>query len=416
MVPSKTRTAKTQMAKTRMAKARMANPSADAAAMLRRVGFALLFFVVPVTALFARRAIVIVAPVAVVMIVLAALLDSGSRRPGPKLRAVLLSSAGLAGAILFFWATLSLLWTPFVAEAAERLLNILAMAAMALGGYLAIPDRMRSANLYILPVGVGMAALLGMVALFREGSVTEIQSLDRGMILLVLLLWPAITWLHSRGRNLEALLLGVIVALGALFATDTLALQALFVGALAFALTAVLPAAGARMTAVAMAGSLLLAPLLPFLLEPLAVAVLGPKASAAVSLSVWKTVILSEPGRLITGHGLETALRGRLFGLLPPAAPWSFLFEIWYELGVVGAVTGATLLYCAATGARGERPVLGPGIMAAFASAFALGCLGVATAQIWWLAALIVVVLIFVSIERGQFRTTRPKAILRPVR
>ena len=69
----------------------------------------------------------------------------------------------------------------------------------------------------------------------------------------------------------------------------------------------------------------------------------------------------------------------------------------------------------AAMAARGERPVLGPGIMAAFASAFALGCLGVGTAQIWWLTGLLVVVLTFVAIERGQFRTTRPKAVLRPV-
>jgi hypothetical protein len=392
-----------------------ADPSADAAAMLRRIGFALLFFAIPVSALFARRAIVIVAPVAVGLILLAVLLDGSSRAPVDKLLAVVLSRAGVAGGILFFWAALSLLWTPFVAEASERLLNILAMAVMAMVGYLALPDRMRSANLYILPVGVGMAALMGMIALFREASVPESQSLDRGMILLVLLLWPAITWLHSRGRNLEALLLAVTVAFGALFAADAMALQALLVGAFAFAVTALMPAIGARLTAAIMAGLLLLAPLLPFLLEPVALAFLGPKAGATAVLAVWRDIILSEPQRLITGHGLETALRGRLFGLLPANAPWSFLFEIWYELGLVGAVAGATLLYSAARAARGDRPVLGPGIMAAFASAYALGCLGVPTAQIWWLTALIVVVLIFVTIERGQFRTTRPKAILRPV-
>jgi hypothetical protein len=30
----------------------------------------------------------------------------------------------------------------------------------------------------------------------------------------------------------------------------------------------------------------------------------------------------------------------------------------------------------------------------------------------WWFTALALVVLVFVSIERGQFRTTRPKARL----
>ena len=273
-----------------------ADPSADAAAMLRRLGFALLFFGFPVSALFARRAIVIVAPVAVVLILLAAMLDGGARAPVDKLLAVLSSRAGLAGGILFFWAILSLLWTPFVVEASERLLNILAMVAMAMVGYLAVPDRMRSANLYILPVGVGMAALMGMIALFREGPMGEAQSLDRGMILLVLLLWPALTWLHSRGRNLEALLLAVIVALGALFAADSLALQALSIGAFAFALTAVMPAAGSRLIAGVMAGLLLLAPLLPFILEPLG----GGDSRAQIQRGC-------EPFRLARRHPVRTS-------------------------------------------------------------------------------------------------------------
>src|SRR3712207_8495581 len=45
----------------------------------------------------------------------------------------------------------------------------------------------------------------------------------------------------------------------------------------------------------------------------------------------WRQIILSEPLRLLTGHGLETALRGRYFGLVPPSAPSTLLFEIWYR-------------------------------------------------------------------------------------
>jgi hypothetical protein len=30
----------------------------------------------------------------------------------------------------------------------------------------------------------------------------------------------------------------------------------------------------------------------------------------------------------------------------------------------------------------------------------------------WWFTALVVTILMFVAIERGQFRTTRPKAML----
>lgn len=391
-----------------------ADPSTDAAAMLRRVGFALLLFAIPVAALLTRRAVVVLAPLAVILLVLAALIDGGARGPREKFLRLLRSPGGMAGLVLLLWAALSLLWTPFVAEASERLLNIVSMALLGLAGYLALPDRMRSANLYILPVGVGLTALLGMLIAF-EGDLSfdpDGQSLERGMIVLALLVWPAVAWLHSRGRSLEALLIAVIVALAALMAAETLALQGLAAGAIVFAITAIAPHGGTRLTALAMAGLLLFAPVLPFVLKPLAAAMVGADSPMVASLDVWRHVVVGEPLRLITGHGLETALRGRFFNLLPVNAPYTVLFEIWYELGLVGATAGAVLLHAAVLKSGEQRPVLEPGIMAAFATAYAFGCLGIGTAQVWWFTALVVVVLVFVAIERGQFRTTRPKAIL----
>jgi hypothetical protein len=396
----------------------LADPSADAAAVLRRVGFAILFFAIPMSALFARRALVALAPLAVALLVIAAVLDSGVRNVGQRLGAILASPGGVAGSVLVLWIALSLVWTPYLPEASERLLNIAAMAVMGLAGYLALPDRMRSANLYILPVGVGLAALIGTTMALRGtgGTTKEELSLERGMIVLVLMLWPAVTWLHSRGRNLEAIVLALIVALGALFADDALALQGLAAGAFVFALTAVSPKAGSRLTALALAGFLLLAPALPFILKPLAEGLLGPKVPLVAGFDAWRAVVLNDTLRLITGHGLETSLRGRMSGLVPPAAPFGILFEVWYELGIVGAVSGAVMLYRSVLGAGGDRPMLGPGILAAFATAFALGCLGISTAQVWWFTLLVVVVLIFVTIERGQFRTKRPKAVFRSIR
>jgi hypothetical protein len=226
------------------------------------------------------------------------------------------------------------------------------------------------------------------------------------------MLWPAMTWLHSRGRNVEALALPIVVALGALFTTNGLPLGGLAAGAVVFARTAISPSVGARLTALVMAGLLLIAPLLPFIMEPVAAGFLGPKSATAISLDTWSKVVLEDPLRLLTGHGLETSTRGRSFDLLSPNAPYTFLFEIWYELGLVGAVAGAVLLYSVVSGARGHRPILGPGMMATFASAFALGCLGIGTALVWWFTALVVVVLAFVAIEHGQYNTTRPKAMI----
>ncbi|SCY54497.1 peptide ABC transporter permease [Microvirga guangxiensis] len=396
----------------------MADPSADAAALLRRLGFAILLFAIPLAALFTRRALVVMAPLAVALIVLAAFLDGSARSPRQKAMSFLTSRAGLAGAVLLLWAALSLIWTPFVMQASERLLNIVAMGLMAVAGYLALPERMRSANLYLLPVGVGFAALVGIAMLLRGGGHLDPDGLgvERGMVVLVLLLWPAVTWLHSRGRNLEAVALALAVGIGTLLTSDVLPIIGLVVGGLTFAMTAMSPRAGSRFVGLAMAGLLILAPALPFLLKPIAGSILGSASSIVMGLEAWQGLILKEPARLLTGHGLETSWRGRIFGLVPNETPFSLLFEIWYELGLVGAVSGAILLSQAAVSAGGHRAILGPGIMASFASAFTLGSCGIGTAQIWWFTALVVLVLVFVAVERGQFRTKRPKAILRRLR
>jgi len=394
-----------------------ANPSADAAAMLRRIGFAILFFAVPLAALFTRRALVAMAPLAVILLVLASVLDGSARHAREKLVALAVSPGGVAGLVLLLWAGLSLIWTPFLPQASERLLNITGMTLMALGGYLAVPERMRSANLYLLPVGVGLAALIAIPLALTGGSGVDPQglSLERGMLMLVLLLWPALAWLHSRGRNLEAIGLALAVAVCSLLTRDGLPLYGLAAGAIVFVLTALSPNLGPRLTGLAMAGLLLFAPVLPFVLKPVAAALFGARAPITASLEAWRQIILNEPLRLLTGHGLETALRGRFFGLVPPAAPSTLLFEIWYELGLVGAVAGSILIYQAVVRAKGHRATVAPGIMAAFACTYALGCLGIGTTQVWWFTALAVLVLIFVAIERGQFRTKRPKAVLRRI-
>jgi hypothetical protein len=322
----------------------MADPAADAAALLRRIGFTLLMLVLPVTALVARRAIVILVPVAIVLLVIAAAIDGGARPVREGLRRLAASPAGIAGALILLWCGLSLIWTPFRAEASERLFNILATIALAVAGYLALPDRMRSANLYILPVGVALAALSAIGLVGRNGDDEDMQNLERGLIVLALLVWPAAAWLRSRGRDLEAVLLALAVALAIVLRPQLIPLPGLVVGAIVFAIATARPSFGTRSTALVMAGLLVLAPLVPFVLGPLATALLGPGHDLSTSLEIWRSAILEEPARLITGHGFETALRGRFVGLLDPAAPSTLLFEVWYELGVVGALAGAVAL------------------------------------------------------------------------
>ncbi len=337
-----------------------------------------------------------------------------------SLRRTLLTPGGLAGALALGWCILSLVWTPFLAQASERLVNLVGLALVMMAGYLALPERMRSANLYILPVGVALAALCAMLLAFLgmrgRASPEDTQNLDRGLIVLVLFLWPAVGWLRSRGRHIEALLLALLVALAAVMAPHPMPLQALTAGAVVFAVAAISPRGGTALTAFVIAGLLLCAPVLPFIGAPIAKALLGAGDPVVGSLEVWRSVVVNEPLRLITGHGFETALRGRSVGLLSPQAPITVLFEIWYELGFIGAAAASFGLYRAVHSTGEGHPLLVPASMAAFATAFAFACLGIGTAQIWWFTALAVVVLLFVAAERGQFRTTRPKATLRRVR
>ncbi|MDP4023054.1 peptide ABC transporter permease [Methylobacterium sp. NEAU 140] len=390
------------------------DPALDAAALLRRMGFFGLFVILPVLAQVARRAAVILAPIAVVLLVIASAIDRRQRPVRPGIARLLTAPAFLAGMLVVLWSALSLAWTPFPGPALERLANLLATIGLALLGYLALPDRMRSANLYLLPLGVIAGAIVAIVlgvfgAHITPAGTEEDGALDRGLILLILLIWPALAWLRSRRRDREALGLALLVAAALTVQPNATQIAALAIGAVAFAVTSFRPKLGVALTALISAALLAVAPLLPFLARPIGAALFGPLAPGVLSLKSWQKVVTTEPVRLITGHGFETALRGRLVGLVPINAPTTALFEFWYELGIVGAFAAAFALHAAIRRAGRDVPALVPAAMACFASAFAVACLGVGLTAIWWLTALAIAVVVFIAVERGQFRTSRPK-------
>ncbi|HEX8417169.1 MAG TPA: peptide ABC transporter permease [Methylobacterium sp.] len=393
------------------------DPALDAAALLRRVGFFGLFVIVPVAAQVARRATVILAPIAIVLLILASALDGKYRPVRPTALRLLGSPAFLAGLLVILWSALSLIWTPFLGPATERLLNLVATVLLTFAGYLALPDRMRSANLYLLPLGVAAAALVAiLLGLFGQsllrGAPEEDNTLDRGLILLALLAWPAIAWLRSRHRDLEALAVLLLVSGAMALAPNTTQIVALAVGAAAFALASFRASLGTAVTAALVAGLLVAAPILPFIARPIGIAIAGPVAPSVLTIKAWQKVVTTEPVRLVTGHGFETARRGRLVNLLPSNAPTTMLFELWYELGIVGAFAAAYALYASIRRAGREAVLLVPGALAAFAAAFTIACIGVGLTAMWWVTTLSIAVLVFVSVERGQFRTRRPKASL----
>lgn len=397
------------------------DPVASATALLRRLGFATLMLVIPSLALVSRRAVVVLAPIGVSLLIIASILDGENRPIGKSNRAFAGSVPVLATIVLLVWISLSLIWTPFYEPAAARLGSILAMTALTVAGYYALPERMRASNIYLLAIGVSVAAIAGIAlsVLYGQGLVEPpdgVATLERGLVAMVILVWPAVAWLSSRRRDVQAVLLALAVAAASLLGPTILPFVAFLVSGAVCVLATSAPRVATAATATAMAGLILLAPVIPFVASAFSASPVGPDAGGFLEpLLVWRDLIIGEPLRLLTGYGLEAALRGRGSGLLPANAPYSVLFEIWFDFGLVGAVAGAVALYGAVMASTRSHPPLTPGALAAFVSAFVMGAMGVATTQMWWVTTLIVVPLIFIAIARGQFRTKRPKALLRMI-
>ncbi|MFC0284684.1 peptide ABC transporter permease [Camelimonas abortus] len=393
------------------------DPTVDTARLLRRVGFFVLVFLLPIGAVVSRRASVILTPVAVALLALASLIDRAPRSPATFLRNVFGSAGGVAALVLVGWAVLSIAWTQFPATAAEKVLQIGWMTFIGLAGVAAMPERVRTANLHLIPVGVAIGAL-GAIALgaFRAQDVNaelmDADPLDRGLVVLAVMVWPAVAWLACRGRVLGACVLLAVVAVATCVMPENAALLAVAVGAGLYALVRLTGDRGVRLAAIVMPALLAFAPLFPLVPRPFLKFFHGPMYPGAVALRAWAEETGREPLRMLTGHGLDTSIRSRLAGFLSPDAPRTLPFEIWYELGVVGALSAAAALYFAImTARRQENPSLAAGIVACFGAAFAIASFGDANAQSWWLATLAAAIITFMAIRRGAFRAARPLAI-----
>lgn len=390
------------------------DPATDAALLLRRIGFATLAVALPIASLVSRRAAVVLAPIGVVLLVIAALVEAPAIFSATLKRAVF-SRPGMILLGLVGWAVLSLIWSPYTMSAAEKASNLVLAVALGFCGVAALPERMRASNLNLAALGTGVAAVFALalivVAAMRPVE-AEPGSVERGVSVVLIMAWPALAWLLSRDRGLSALALSIVVGLLALSRFEDGEAVAMICGAAAFGAVSANRDKAVRIIAAIIAFAMLFAPLLPFLLTPI-VARLPDSANDFVqALAVWADVVLRAPIQLVTGHGLDTVLRGRITGALPPATPATLLFETWYELGIVGAAAASACLYFAIRAAGRMPGALAAGGVAAYVTAFALTALGFATLQPWWLMTLAAVALLFSAIARGQYRTDRPVAPL----
>ncbi len=387
------------------------DPAARAAGLLLRIGFGLLVVVLPVAAVYSRRAVFILAPIGALVMIIASAVMEETPDPRSGLKRLLSGPTGLACAFLAAWSGLSLLWTPFPAEAAERLFRVLGALVLAAGAALALPERMRASNLYLLPVGTGAAAMLLLSNLLLPGRGSEGITLERGLITVTLLAWPAVAWLAIKRRSVPAMLIAALVGFAGLFGRVPDILPALVAGSVVLGGAMVNPRAVGQAVGAVMAGMVLLTPLAILVLAPL----LGGAGDLGRLALVWSEVLLSDPIGIITGHGLDTALRSRVTSVLTSEAPRSLLFEVWYELGILGSLATAVALGFGAARTGLVGPLVAPFALGGMTFAFTLAVIGLGTAQTWWLSALGIAAVAFAAVANGQYRTVRPRATARPV-
>ena len=382
---------------------RAVDPAEQAALLLFRVGLAILCIILPIAAVFSRRALVIIAPIGAIILIMSAFMMKGRMDAANRIKNALVSPVGLAAVFLILWSCLSLLWTPFPGHGAERLFRVVGTIGLAIGAIIALPQRMRASNLYLLAVGVGLSALTAIAVALAETHVRDPAVLERAAVLITLLAWPAVTWLSIKQRSIASM--GVAGGVGALAIVlqGPAVLPALLVGAILLGgamnnLKAVAVAFMAAVTVLVMG-----APLIALVLSLLT----AQESSFGRTMQIWADVILADPTRLLTGHGLETALRNRISQTLDTSAPSSLLFEIWYELGVLGALAMTSAMVFSIEKVSRLGRVLGPFALGCMGFAFSLSIIGLSTSQTWWLTALATTSIAFAAVMNGEYRAPR---------
>jgi hypothetical protein len=282
-----------------------------------------------------------------------------------------------------------------------------------------LPERTRPAHLYLLPIGLLLTSVLSLGSfifsrVFVHSSLKSFSEFDeslveRSILTLIILIWPAMGALSLRERWISAAVLVLLVASVAIAGQAQITLAAMGAGALTFAIAMSLPRQISRVLAGFFAGLITLAPALP-LLFGMGWQAFGLTLDPASPMTIWAAIVRSEGLRLITGHGLGVASQAAILGFLPLATPKSGLFIVWYELGALGGFALALLTAIALVMAGRAHRAIAPSLLAGLVTILTIACFGLATVQIWWINLIGCCVIAYALLIKGIHRLKRPGA------
>ena len=389
--------------------------AADAARLFTRIGMLALAVGVPVAAGLPGNAMAILFAFGVILVAVAQVIDPA---PGVRRRYQDLQFSALAFAFLALlaWAALSLVWTPFPSAGLRRIGIVLIIGAPAFITIFGARPHVKASDLYLFPVGViaAVVATLGLAIAGLNGApVSDVASANLATAV-VMLVFPAMAGLAARGRNGWARTLVILALVYTRIAGPPASTAALLVGFAAFSFALSDAPRTARDLGRLAAGLVLLAPLAP-LLAPGIVRMIAHVDIATLpqpgpALGAMADVIHADPLRLLTGHGIEAAVRAAKGGVLPGAAPRGLVAQIWYDLGLVGAAILAFGLWRAFAAIDDAAPRMQPYLMATLACALSLALTSAGWGEESWLLLLATGAISADCALRGQYRTSAPFA------
>lgn len=394
------------------------DPAADAAAMLLRLGFAIFAIVTPSATLMSRWVIVVLVPIGAVLIILSTILRGDPFRVVKSLTTSLMTIPGLTAVFLALWAVISLGWTPNSAVAAPKVFKTLGVIALGVLAIQALPQKMRASNLHLVTIGVGLGALLILASVALEALGSPLLRFPsatpgRAAVLLTCLSWAAAAWMLIKNRRAIAAGLIALVFCVALFGPTSEAIVPVGIGLLVFALAWAVPERAGRLLAWLAAGLVVLAPLVALGAKTVARAASSGTESVVATLGLWWDVAIADPVRLMTGRGFDAVLTAREARVIPVEAPSTLISDIWFDLGLLGALGLGILVFHIFRAAGRFGLEVAPLALAGLASAFTFALVERGATQTWWLNGMAVFAIVLLSVERGRYRTVRPRALLK---
>jgi len=385
------------------------DPAEDAARLLSRLGIFLLFVVSQIAPLLVGQTIYILLPVGAALLLSGAALSQSNRDIEPRKR-LLFSKPAIGAMFLIAWTALSLLWTPFSDGPAERFAKSAVTAALVAVACGFLPARTKTSNLNLLPIGVGASALALLALVFVLGKAPplafhDVNTLGRIALAVALLVWPAMGALAVRGHWYFAAALAAAALAACIASRAPHAVPALILGAIVYAVSFGRARRIAPLLGWAGAIFVLLSPLLAF-----GIHALGERQIPTLlkSFEIWGHIVAGDGWRVLIGHGFGAAHYGVFGGYLDRGTPSTLVFEVWFDLGVIGAAAFAAVTRRAFRAAGVMRPALAPFLLGGLTTGLAICVMGPAAEQLWWVTLTGLDAIAFVLVIRGQFRKNRP--------